>query len=130
MDEASTVGQQGMLSCAGIEKPKLQELCQQAAAKEGGNAVCVIANELFPKGYSCSGTGPAISHLKELADNNGALQAKILKTGGAFHTSLMNPAKQRLAQALEEELPNMKSPKTNVYMNVSATCVGPNTSPK
>jgi [acyl-carrier-protein] S-malonyltransferase len=130
MQDAATVGKQAMLSCAGIEKGKLNELCREAAAKEGGNAVCVIANELFPKGYSCSGTEPAINHLKDLAEKNGALQAKILKTSGAFHTTLMTPAKTKLGQALDEALPNMKPPRTAVYMNVSGNAVPPGTDPK
>merc|ERR1719482_2154104 len=56
MQQAATASKQSMLSVAGIEKAKLTELCQEAAKKEGGNAVCQIANELFPKGYSCAGT--------------------------------------------------------------------------
>merc|ERR1711920_28991 len=59
MQEAATAGKQVMLSVAGIEKAKLTELCAQAKknVKEqgGGQAVCQIANELFPKGFSCAG---------------------------------------------------------------------------
>merc|ERR1719429_565880 len=61
MQEAATVGKQAMLSVAGVEKSKLEGLCKDAAAKEGGSAVCQIANELFPKGFSCAGTEPAIT---------------------------------------------------------------------
>ena len=97
--------------------------------QDGG--VCSVANCLFPQGFSIGGTekaqlkvgiatsqsleccgAKAINMLKELAEKNGALQArtkgsssmkfalstscflqaKVLKTAGAFHTSLMQPA--------------------------------------
>jgi len=131
MQEVFTTGPKGgVLSCAGIEKGNLSELCRQAAEKEGDGAVCVIGMELFPKGYSCSGTEAAINYLKDLADKNGALQSKVMKTGGGLNTSMMIPAQVKLAAALDAALPNMKSPRTNVYMNVTATLVGPNTHPR
>ncbi|CAK8988223.1 Malonyl-CoA-acyl carrier protein transacylase [Durusdinium trenchii] len=99
MQDAASVGKQAMLSVAGFEKSKLVGLCEDARKSEGPEAVCQIANELFPKGFSCAGTDKAIQKLKELADEGGALQAKVLKTSGGFHTSLMAPAKAKLGQA-------------------------------
>merc|ERR1711933_337005 len=119
-----------MLSVAGIEKPKLVDLCKEAAKKEGGSAVCQIANELFPKGFSCAGTETAIQHLKDLAEKAGALQAKVLKTSGAFHTSLMEPAAKALGTQLDAMLPNMSPPSKTVYMNASASALKPGTDPK
>eukprot|EP00913_Durusdinium_trenchii_P022372 g21017.t1 len=116
MQDAASVGKQAMLSVAGFEKSKLVGLCEDARKSEGPEAVCQIANELFPKGFSCAGTDKAIQKLKdpendssfpvmlldgatqELADEGGALQAKVLKTSGGFHTSLMAPAKAKLGQ--------------------------------
>jgi len=118
-----------MLSVAGIEKANLQALCTQARAAEGGNAVCQIANELFPKGFSCAGTEAAIVALKDLAEKNGALQAKILKTSGAFHTSLMKPAAVKLSQALDDVLPQLKPPRCAVYMNATAVALPAGTDP-
>lgn len=130
MQEAAGMSKQAMLSVAGMDKPKLMDLCKQAAKKEGANAVCQIANELFPKGFACAGTEAAVHALKELVDDNGALQSKILKTSGAFHTSLMAPAKETLGNALDEALPNMKSPNVTVWMNVTAQPLEPGTDPK
>jgi len=130
MQEAAKMGEQLMVSVAGIEKAKLEGLCQEAAKKEGPNAVCQIANALFPKGFSCAGTKPAMLSLKELAEENGALQAKILKTSGAFHTSLMAPAKAKLSKALDDTLPNMKPPRTSLYMNVTGKRIAPGADPK
>jgi [acyl-carrier-protein] S-malonyltransferase len=129
MQAASTVSKQSMLSVAGIEKAKLASLCAEAEKSES-NGVCKIANELFPKGFSCAGTNKAILKLEELATKNGALQAKILKTSGAFHTSLMRPAQTQLSEALEEVLPRMKPPNCRVYMNATGTPIMPGTDPK
>merc|ERR1719401_2962410 len=111
MEAAASIGKQCMLSVAGIEKLKLADLCKAAAKKEGAGAVCVIANELFPKGFSCSGTEAAIVKLKHLSDGAGALQAKILKVAGAFHTELMAPVKGPLGRTLDEIMPRMQPPK-------------------
>merc|ERR1712241_1396457 len=129
MQEAAKVGKQAMLSVAGLEKPKLEELCKEAQKQEGSSAVCQIANELFPKGFSCAGTEPAILHLKDLSEKAGALQSKILKTSGGFHTPLMNPAKEILGKALDEMLPKMSPPKFTIYMNATAKPVAPGTNP-
>jgi len=129
MQEAAGMSKQLMLSVAGLEKSKLEKLCEDAAQAEGSNAVCSIANSLFPQGYAVGGTEVAINKLKELADSNGAMQAKILKTGGAFHTKMMQPAQDKLAAALEETLPNMKPPKCTVWMNATAQPVRAGTAP-
>merc|ERR1711988_1794031 len=130
MNEAASMSKQAMLSVAGLEKPKLEELCKEAKTAEGGSAVCQIANELFPKGFSVAGTEAAITKLKELADKAGALQAKVLKTSGGFHTPLMKPAQDKVGKALDDILPNMKPPRCTVYMNATAAPCKPGTSPK
>jgi len=119
----------GMISIVGIEEKKLAGLCEKAAASEKGG-VCKIANHLFPKGFSCAGTEGACKKLEELANQNGALQAKVLKTGGAFHTSLMKPAEDKLIKALDEAFPKMNPPRCSVYMNVTGEALPPGTDPK
>merc|ERR1719159_1365173 len=108
MSEAAGLSEQAMLSVAGLEQPKLTALCEQAQKSGGKDAVCQIANILFPKGFSCAGTKKAIETLKGLAEQNGAMQARMLKTSGGFHTSLMAPAQKKLEVALTATLPNMK----------------------
>merc|ERR1712032_1312682 len=98
-------------------------------AEGGKDAVCQIANELFPKGFSCAGTEKAILHLKELSEKAGALQSKMLKTSGGFHTPLMNPAREKLGKALDEMLPKMSPPNFTVFMNVTGKPVAPGTNP-
>jgi len=128
MHEAAKTGKQLMLSVAGLEADKLFPLIKEAATKEK-DGVCSVANSLFPKGYSVGGTEGSINWLKDAAEKAGALQAKVLKTAGAFHTALMLPAQEKLAEALEETLPNMKPPLHSVWMNVSADPIRPGTDP-
>jgi len=130
MQDAASASKQLMLSVAGLEEPKLKSLCAEAAKKEGPSGVCSISNSLFPGGYSCGGTEKAVNFLKEMAEKEGALQAKILKTGGAFHTALMQPAQDRLSAALDEVAPNMKSPVHTIYMNATAQPVRPGCDPQ
>lgn len=130
MQEAAKASEQAMLSVAGLEQQKLKGLCDEAQKKGGKDAVCQIANELFPKGFSCAGTKKSIDALKDLAEKNGALQARLLKTSGGFHTSLMKPAQTKLAKALEETLPRMNPPKCVVYMNVTGKPLAAGTDPK
>lgn len=128
MEEASAVGKQLMISVAGLEKETLAALCAKAAEATGG--ISQIANELFAKGYCCSGTEAAIMHLKELVENAKALQAKVHSSSGAFFTSLMEPAQDKLAKALDEMLPTMSPPKMTVFMNCSGEPMRPGTDPK
>lgn len=119
-----------MLSVAGLERAKLLPLCVKCAREEGAGGVCQIANELFPNGYSVGGTKKAIEALKAEAEKAGALQAKILKTSGAFHTPLMQPAQDKLSAALEETLPRMKSPMHTIWMNASSEPLHPGCKPE
>jgi len=130
MQDAASVSKQLMLSVAGLPKEKVEGLCAEAAKREGPGAVCVIANVLFPAGFSCAGTAEAVTTLKALAEDAGALSAKFVKTSGAFHTSLMQPAAERLGAALDALLPSMKPPKHTVWMNANAEPVQPGTDPK
>merc|ERR1719159_637166 len=129
MSEAAGLSEQAMLSVAGLEQPKLTALCEQAQKSGGKDAVCQIANILFPKGFSCAGTKKAVEQLKDLAEKNGALQARMLKTSGGFHTSLMTPAQKKLETALTEMLPSFKPLEKAVYCNVNAKLMPRGTDP-
>merc|ERR1712113_1237384 len=130
MQEAAAAGEQKMLSVSGLEKEKVNDLCQQAIQKDGAGGVCQIANELFPKGFAIGGTRRAIEWLKQVAEKEGATQAKILKTSGAFHTPLMQPAQDKLSAAFEEMLPRMNSPMHTVWVNASAEPMRPGCDPR
>jgi len=126
MAEAAKSRPQAMLSVAGLEQQVLEKLCAEQAK---GGEVCQIANILFPKGFSCAGTQSAINKLKDATEKAGAMQAKLLKTSGAFHTALMEPAKAKLEDALNKLLPSMKPPTCDIYMNVTGKKIRAGTAP-
>jgi len=126
MAEAATSRPQAMMSVAGLDQQTLEKICKEQATD---GEVCQIANVLFPKGFSCAGTEAAIHRLKDAAEKAGALQAKMLKTSGGFHTDLMKPAQVKLQEALNRLLPNMKPPRCDIYMNVTGKKVKAGTPP-
>merc|ERR1719498_703366 len=101
-----------MLSIAGLEQDVVEKLCKECVS---GNDTCQIANHLFPRGFSIAGTQGALEKLETKATEAGALQAKMLKTSGAFHTSIMSPARDALLAALKEAKSSMKAPRCQVY---------------
>merc|ERR1719188_893709 len=107
MQVATNMAPQSMCSIAGLDRPTLERLCGEARAAESGST-CQIANCLFPAGYTCAGNKGAIDKLCELALKAKALQARVIKAGGAFHSPLMKPAEDKLAQAIDEALPKMR----------------------
>jgi len=126
MAEAAKARPQAMMSVAGLDQQTLEKICREQATD---GEVCQIANVLFPKGFSCAGTEAAIHKLKDAAENAGALQAKMLKTSGGFHTDLMKPAQLKLEEVLNRLLPKMKPPRCDIYMNVTGKKVKAGTPP-
>lgn len=127
MQEAAELRSQAMISCAGIDEAKIETYCAQAVKESGEGEVCQVSNHLFPKGVSIGGTAAAVQRCFELCEGGGAMQVKMLKTGGGFHTPLMDPARAKLAQALADLQPRISSPTCAVYMNVTAQAIGPST---
>mmetsp|Transcript_159983 Transcript_159983/g.282060 ORF Transcript_159983/g.282060 Transcript_159983/m.282060 type:complete len:485 (+) Transcript_159983:60-1514(+) len=127
MSEATKIKPQAMLSVAGLDMEVLDKLCKEQAV---GGEVCQVANQLFPKGFACAGTKSAVQALQTAALSAGAMQAKMLKTSGGFHTDLMRPAQAKLEKALKELESSMKPPTCDVYMNVTGKKIAAGTSPK
>jgi [acyl-carrier-protein] S-malonyltransferase len=128
MQQEAEASPQSMLSVAGLSADTLSGLCEKA--KSSPDDVCQIANILFPNGFTCGGHAGAVDRLLKLAqETEGVMQAKLLKTGGAFHTPLMKPAQEKLRAALKQFEPKFKSPRCDVYMNFSGTKITPATQP-
>jgi len=128
MQEAAEASPQMMVSVAGLERRTVERLCEES--KTSGTDICQVANSLFPNGFTCAGSREAVMQLQEKAlKEPDCLQAKAVKTSGAFHTGFMMPAKKKLLRALVEAEPKMKSPKCEVYMNVTGKKILPGTSP-
>eukprot|EP00927_Polykrikos_kofoidii_P037011 TRINITY_DN31180_c0_g1_i1.p1 TRINITY_DN31180_c0_g1~~TRINITY_DN31180_c0_g1_i1.p1 ORF type:complete len:428 (-),score=71.76 TRINITY_DN31180_c0_g1_i1:57-1214(-) len=129
MHEAAAVGKQAMLSVVGVDRSDLDIFCATAAEAEGPGTICQVANVLFPLGFVVAGAEAAVLAVRTAADRAGALQTKLLKTSGAFHTPYMKLAQDRLHQALENLRPKMRPPRCTVYMNATAKPVEAGTDP-
>lgn len=135
MQVASALMPQLMCSVAGLDRPILDRLCKQvidedtACKARGQEPVCVVANCLFPAGFTLAGTKECIDRLCVLAKDAGALQARTIKTGGAFHSTLMKPAEDELAAILDKMLPKMKPPRCAIYFNITGKKVNAGTEP-
>jgi len=127
MAEATKLRPQTMLSVAGLALDTVKALCKE---QHVGGEVCQVVNYLFPKGFACAGTQQAIEKLQVAVEKAGALQAKVLRISGGFHTELMRPAQKELEAALQKLLPNLKPPKCDVYMNSTGKCVRRGTPPE
>mmetsp|Transcript_12781 Transcript_12781/g.40311 ORF Transcript_12781/g.40311 Transcript_12781/m.40311 type:complete len:192 (-) Transcript_12781:110-685(-) len=131
MKEATNRTPQAMLSVAGLEFARLQGLCAQVKLKRpAAGEVCQIANYLFQKGFTVTGTRDAVEDCQKLATGAKALQARLIKGSGAYHSPLMEPARQALEDKLRELLPRMKRPRCKVIMNTTAKAVDYDTEPE
>jgi [acyl-carrier-protein] S-malonyltransferase len=114
MQEASDATPSGMVSILGLERSEVEALCDKAR----GDDVLEIANLLCPGNIAISGSNAACERAAEMARSFGAMKAVPLAVAGAFHTQLMRPADERLAEALAG-VP-MQRPKIPVISNVDA----------
>mmetsp|Transcript_60567 Transcript_60567/g.177634 ORF Transcript_60567/g.177634 Transcript_60567/m.177634 type:complete len:493 (-) Transcript_60567:69-1547(-) len=130
MSEASNATPQAMLSVAGLDEKKLLKFCEEALRGGGPDEVCQISNYLFTKGYTVGGTKAAVERCRALCENGKALQARLIKASGAYHTPLMTPARERLEAKLQEVLPRMSRPRCKVVLNVDAKVVDWNSEPQ
>jgi len=114
MQEAADATPSGMVSILGLERVEVEALCEKAREDE----ILQVANLLCPGNIVVSGTIAACERAAELARSFGAIKAVPLAVAGAFHTQIMRPADQRLADALAD-VP-MQPPKIPVVSNVDA----------
>lgn len=101
-----------MAAVLGLEDQVIEDIC---AKTEG---IVVAANYNCPGQLVISGEKSAIESACEALKEAGARRALPLPVGGAFHSPLMEPAKTKLAAAIEAT--NIVSPICPVYQNVVA----------
>jgi [acyl-carrier-protein] S-malonyltransferase len=114
MQEASDATPSGMVTILGLERLQVEKLCQQARQDE----VLQIANLLCPGTIVVSGANGACERAAALALTMGAMKAVPVAVAGAFHTPIMRPADQRLAEALANVV--LQKPRIPVVSNVDA----------
>jgi len=114
MQEAADATPSGMVSILGLERAQVEALCDRAS----GGEILEIANLLCPGNIVVSGTVAACERAAELAPSMGAMKAVPLAVAGAFHTRIMRPADERLAEALSGL--TLRKPNIPVISNVDA----------
>jgi [acyl-carrier-protein] S-malonyltransferase len=121
MQAAADATPSGMVCVLGMDPEKVEELC--AAARSRGKME--VANLLCPQNIVVSGTREACAEVERLAPEKGALKTVRLAVAGAFHTDIMKPADQTLADALNSIA--LEPCKIPVWSNVDAR---PHTQPE
>jgi [acyl-carrier-protein] S-malonyltransferase len=114
MQKACEAAPSTMAAIIGLPDAQVEEVC--AEVSKMGKGVCVAANYNNPGQLVISGDIDAINEACEQLKAAGAKRALPLKVGGAFHSPLMQPAKDELQAAIEAT--EIKAPKCPVYQNV------------
>lgn len=113
MQKACEAAPGTMAAVIGLPDEKIEEVCKECSTP--GNIV-VPANYNCPGQLVISGNVDAINQACEKLKAAGAKRALPLKVGGAFHSPLMQPAKEELQKAIEAT--EFSAPKCPVYQNV------------
>lgn len=113
MQAAADLIPSGMVSVLTLEQPRVEELC--AAARQ--NEVLQIANFLCPGNYAVSGHRSACDRLEPLVNEAGGRTVR-LAVAGAFHTPLMKPADEAMADVFATA--PLQKPRLPVWSNVTA----------
>ena len=104
-----------MAAVLGLEDGVVEETCAEI---EG---VVVAANYNCPGQLVISGEFSAVEKACEVLTEKGARRALLLPVGGAFHSPMMEPAREELAAAIEAT--EFRNPSCPVYQNVTASAV-------
>lgn len=104
-----------MAAILGLDFETVESIAQEAAE----NDICQAANDNAPGQVVISGSLAAIERAVALAKGKGARRAVMLDVSAPFHCSLMQPAADVMAKALQENRP--RQPIVPVFANVSAT---------
>ena len=115
MQKACEVEPSTMAAILGLEDDIVEKICAEI------DGVVVPANYNCPGQLVISGAFPAVEKACEKLTEAGAKRALILPVGGAFHSPLMEPAREELAAAIEQT--TFHQPSCAVYQNVTANAV-------
>lgn len=117
MEEAVPAGQGAMAAIIGLKRDQVEEIVKKGS--EFG--VVELANYNTPIQTVISGEKEAVEKTVEIAQDEGALKAVLLEVSGPFHSSLMEPASEKLASELEKV--DIAKPAIPVIANVTADYV-------
>ena len=115
MQKACEIKPSTMAAVLGLEDKIVEEVC---ASIDG---IVVAANYNCPGQLVISGETSAVEQACYAMKEAGAKRALLLPVGGAFHSPMMEPAREELAAAIEAT--TFATPVCPVYQNVTATAV-------
>ena len=115
MQKACEAQQSTMAAVLGLDDNVVEDACAEI------DGIVVAANYNCPGQLVISGEVEAINKACELLTEKGARRALVLPVGGAFHSPLMEPAREELAAAIEAT--TFSKPTCPVYQNVVAKAV-------
>ncbi|WP_074409584.1 ACP S-malonyltransferase [Aquimarina megaterium] len=115
MQKACELKPSTMAAVLGLEDEVVEQGCEEI------DGIVVAANYNCPGQLVISGEVEAIEKACELMKEKGARRALVLPVGGAFHSPLMEPAREELAAAIKATTFN--TPNCPVYQNVTTEAV-------
>lgn len=115
MQEACEIQASTMAAVLGLEDSVVESICAET------DGIVVAANYNCPGQLVISGDVEAINLACESLLERGARRALVLPVGGAFHSPLMEPAREKLAQAILET--TIDDPICPIYQNATAKAV-------
>ena len=115
MQKACELQPSTMAAVLGLEDDIVEKVC---STTEG---IVVAANYNCPGQLVISGEIEAINKACEALKEEGARRALVVPVGGAFHSPLMEPAREELAAAIENT--TFSKPNCPIYQNVTANAV-------
>lgn len=116
MQKACDMNPSTMAAIINLDDKKVEEICASIS-----DEIVVAANYNCPGQIVISGSIKGIEIACQLAKDAGAKRALVLPVGGAFHSPLMQPAKEELSEAILQA--NFNTPFCPVYQNVVAKAV-------
>ena len=115
MQKACEAKPSTMAAVIGLPDETIEKICEESSSE---SEIVVPANYNNPGQLVISGDINAVNTACEKLKEAGAKRALVLKVGGAFHSPLMQPAKDELESAISNT--TFHTPKVPVYQNVDA----------
>ncbi|MDG1714665.1 ACP S-malonyltransferase [Lacinutrix sp.] len=115
MQKACELQPSTMAAVLGLEDSIVEQICNDT------KGIVVAANYNCPGQLVISGEIDAINRACESLKEAGARRALVLPVGGAFHSPMMEPAREELAAAIENT--TFSKPNCPIYQNVTASAI-------
>lgn len=115
MQKACEAAPSTMAAIVGLDNATIEQICAETSTE---GSIVVPANYNCPGQLVISGNIEAVQAACEKLKAAGAKRALVLPVGGAFHSPLMQPAKDELQTAIEAT--SFSTPRCPVYQNVDA----------